>query len=43
MNEIQRVKESADILKVAQYFHLNLNKSNKCICPLRKKPEFFNI
>ena len=40
MNKIQEVKEKADILKIAQYFNLNLNRANKCLCPfhLEKTP-----
>lgn len=37
INKIQEVKERADILQVAQYFNLNLNRSNKCICPFHKE------
>ena len=37
MNKIQEVKERTDILKVAQYFNLNLNRANKCVCPFHKE------
>lgn len=37
MNEIQEVKERADIIKVAQYFGLNINRANKCVCPFHKE------
>lgn len=42
MNKIQEVKNKADILKVAQYFNINLNRTNKCLCPfhLEKTPSF---
>lgn len=32
MNKIQEVKERVDILRVAEYFGLNLNRSKKCKC-----------
>lgn len=32
MNQIQEVKQRADIIKVAKYFGLNLNRANKCKC-----------
>lgn len=32
MNKIQEVKKRADIIKVAQYFGLKLNRANKCNC-----------
>lgn len=37
MNKIQEVKERADILIVAEYFGLNLNKSRKCLCPFHSE------
>lgn len=37
MNKIQEVKQRADILKVAQYFNLQLNRANKCVCPFHKE------
>lgn len=37
MNRIQEVKARADILKVAEYFNLNLNRSNMCLCPFHKE------
>lgn len=37
MNKIREVKERADILKIAQYFNLNLNKSGKCLCPFHSE------
>lgn len=37
MNRIKEVKERADIVRVAQYFNLILNKSNKCLCPFHKE------
>ena len=42
MNKIQEVKEKSNILRIAQYFNLNLNKSNKCLCPFHseKTPSF---
>jgi len=36
-SKIQEVKERADIIKVAQYFRLNLNRANKCVCPFHKE------
>ena len=37
MNKIQEVKQRADIIKVAQYFGLNLNRANKCNCIWHKE------
>ena len=37
MNKIQEVKQRADILKVAEYFNLELNRANKCVCPFHKE------
>ncbi len=37
MNKIKEVKERADIIRVAQYFGLNLNKSGKCLCPFHSE------
>ena len=37
MNKIQEVKARVDIIKVAQYFGLNLNKVNKCKCLWHKE------
>lgn len=37
MNKIQEVKKRADIIKVAQYFNLNLNRAYKCVCPFHKE------
>lgn len=37
MNKIQEVKQRADIVKVAEYFGLNLNKANKCNCIWHKE------
>lgn len=37
MNKIQEVKERADIIKVAEYFNLNLNRANKCKCIWHKE------
>ena len=37
MNKIQEVKARVDIIKVAQYFGLNLNKVNKCRCLWHKE------
>ena len=33
MDLIKEVKERANILKVAKYFGMELNKSGKCLCP----------
>ena len=32
MNKIKEVKERVDIIKVAQYLGINLNRANKCKC-----------
>lgn len=37
MNKIQEVRQRADIVKVAEYLNLNLNRSNKCVCPFHKE------
>ena len=37
MNLIREVKERADILKVAQYYGLKVNRAYKCICPFHKE------
>lgn len=37
MNQIQEVKQRADIMKVAKYFGLNLNRANKCKCLWHKE------
>lgn len=37
MDKIKEVKERADIIKVAEYFNLNLNRANKCVCPFHKE------
>lgn len=37
MNKIQEVKQRVDIIKVAEYFNLNLNRANKCVCPFHKE------
>ena len=37
MNVIQEVNQRIDIIKVAEYFGLKLNRSNKCICPFHKE------
>lgn len=36
-SKIQEVKERADIVKVAEYFRLGLNRANKCVCPFHKE------
>lgn len=36
-NKIKMVKDRADIIKVAQYFGLNLNKANMCKCLWHKE------
>ena len=36
-DKIKMVKSKADIIKVAQYFGLNLNKANKCKCLWHKE------
>lgn len=36
-NKIKMVKDRVDIVKVAQYFGLNLNKANKCNCIWHKE------
>lgn len=37
MNKIQEVKERVDIIKVAQYLGINLNRANKCKCLWHKE------
>lgn len=37
MNFIREVKERSDILKVAKYYGLKLNRAYKCICPFHKE------
>lgn len=37
MNKIQEVKERVDIIKVAQYLGLELNRANKCNCIWHKE------
>ncbi len=37
MNKIQEVKERANILNVAGYFNIELNRANKGICPFHKE------
>lgn len=37
MNKIQEVKQRADIIKVAQYLGINLNRANKCNCLWHKE------
>ena len=37
MNKIKEVKERADVVKVANYFNINLNRANKAICPFHKE------
>lgn len=37
MNRIKEVKERTDIVKVAQYLGLELNRSNKVRCPFHKE------
>lgn len=37
MNKIQEVKQRVDIIKVAQYLGLNLNRANKCNCVFHKE------
>ena len=37
MNLIREVKERADIVKVAEYYGLKLNRAYKCICPFHKE------
>jgi len=37
MNKIKEVKERADIIKVAEYFGLKLNRANKCKCVWHKE------
>ena len=37
MNLIREVKERADIVKVAEYYGMKLNRAYKCICPFHKE------
>lgn len=37
MDKIKEVKERADIIKVAEYFGLKLNRAYKTICPFHKE------
>ena len=37
MNKIQEVKERADIIKVAEYYGLKLDRAYKCVCPFHKE------
>lgn len=37
MSLIREVKERADIVKVAEYYGLKLNRAYKCICPFHKE------
>lgn len=37
MNEIQEIKKRVDIINVAKYFGLNLNRAYKCVCPFHKE------
>lgn len=37
MNRIQEVKQRVDIIKVAQYLGINLNRANKCNCLWHKE------
>lgn len=37
MNKIKEVKERADIIKVAEYFGLRLDRAHKCKCPFHSE------
>ena len=37
MNEIQEIKKRVDIINVAKYFGLDLNRANKCKCVFHKE------
>lgn len=37
MSLIREVKERADIVKVAEYYGLKLNRAYKCVCPFHKE------
>lgn len=37
MNLIREVKERADIVKVAEYYGIKLNRAYKCVCPFHKE------
>lgn len=37
MNKIQEVKQRADIVKVAEYFGLKLDRAHKCKCPFHSE------
>lgn len=44
MNKIKEVKERANIVDVARYFNINLNRANKAVCPFhREKTASFSI
>ena len=37
MSLIREVKERVDIVKVAEYYGLKLNRAYKCVCPFHKE------
>lgn len=37
MDKIHEVKSKIDIIKVAEYFNLNLNRSHMCLCVFHKE------
>lgn len=37
MNKIQEVKQRANIVEVAYFLGLKLNRANKCVCPFHKE------
>jgi len=37
MNKLQEVKDRIDIISVAEYFGLKLDRAYKCICPFHKE------
>ena len=37
MNLIREVEERADIVKVAEYYGIKLNRAYKCLCPFHKE------
>lgn len=37
MNKIKEVKNKADIIKIANFYNLNLNRSNKTLCPFHSE------
>ena len=44
MNKIREVKGRADIVKVANYFNIKLNRANKSVCPFHtEKTASFSI